>query len=182
MTLYNLKTDGDNYRITKFTSDLDVESSYLTSLTECECPAGHRPTCRHRQMLPHMLANEMLDAPKFMDFDTKSVYVSAFADADAPSGEEEFFESSPTEIESPVEIETMITLPDNVTGTEIAEAFAALNPNFPRPEYTEGTEGPEITGVESPSGMPVVDETEITSVKPKAEPHPSINGPLKRRI
>lgn len=169
MTLYNLKTDGDNYRITKFTSDLDVESSYLTSLTECECPAGHRPTCRHRQMLPHMLSNDMLDAPKFMDFDTKAVYVSAFAQ----EGEEEFFESSPTEIEIEAEVHTR-------------EVPAQLSPDYPRPEFTEGTEGPEITGVVERSGMPVVDETEITSVEsqvePQPSPHPSISGTLKRRI
>jgi len=167
MTLYNLKTDGDNYRITKFTSDLDVESSYLTSLTECECPAGHRPTCRHRQMLPHMLSEDMLDAPKFMDFDTKAVYVSAFAE----EPEEEFFESSPTEIEIEAEV-------------HIREVPVQLSPDYPRPEYTEGTEDPEITGVESPSGMSVVDEVEITGVEPKAEPtpHPSISGTLKRRI
>ena len=73
MTLYNLKTDGDQYRITKFTNDLDVESSYLLSETECECPAGHRPTCRHRQMLPTMLANDLADSGGFYDFDHDQV-------------------------------------------------------------------------------------------------------------
>lgn len=76
MTLYNLKTDGDQYRITKFTNDLDVESSYLLSLSECECPAGSRPTCRHRQMLPEMLAYDMANTNMFYDFETKVVLQS----------------------------------------------------------------------------------------------------------
>jgi hypothetical protein len=74
MTLYNLKTDGDHYRITKFDSDLNVESSYLLSATECECPAGHRPSCRHRQMLPKMLAGGALNKPSFYDFDSDTFF------------------------------------------------------------------------------------------------------------
>jgi hypothetical protein len=76
MTLYNLKTDGDQYRITKFTNNLDVESSYLLALSECECPAGSRPTCRHRQMLPEMLAYDMANTNMFYDFETKVVLQS----------------------------------------------------------------------------------------------------------
>lgn len=77
MTLYNLKSDGDQYRITKFTNDLDVESSYLLSETECECPAGSRPSCRHRQMLPTMLAEDLCDSGGFYDFDNGQVLVPA---------------------------------------------------------------------------------------------------------
>jgi|SRR6185437_14979703 len=73
MTLYNLKSNDGEWRITKFTNDLDVESSYRTSLSECECPAGHRPTCRHRQMLPKMLAYAIEDSSAFYDFETDTV-------------------------------------------------------------------------------------------------------------
>lgn len=52
MPLYNLKTSNGEYKITKFDEDLNPESSYLVSNDACECPAGHRSTCRHRQMLP----------------------------------------------------------------------------------------------------------------------------------
>lgn len=54
--MYSLRTDPGGYRITKFT-DGEVESSYAVTESECECPAGHRHTCRHRQMLPTMLAH-----------------------------------------------------------------------------------------------------------------------------
>jgi hypothetical protein len=76
MTLYNLKSALDDYRITKFTSDLDVESSYLLSDTFddsgrrqllCECPAGTRPTCRHRQMLSNLIP--LVDTEFFWDFE-----------------------------------------------------------------------------------------------------------------
>jgi hypothetical protein len=66
--LYNLHTDGDNWRITKFV-DGNVESSYLCSETECECPAGSRPSCRHRQMLPSMLAHGLCNTHWFWHFD-----------------------------------------------------------------------------------------------------------------
>lgn len=54
--MYSLRTDPGGYRITKFV-DGEVESSYAVTESECECPAGHRHTCRHRQMLPTMLAH-----------------------------------------------------------------------------------------------------------------------------
>ncbi len=67
-TLYSLRTDGDHYRITKFV-DGNPEGSYLTTESECECPAGHRHTCRHRQMLPTMLAHKLANSHYFFDFD-----------------------------------------------------------------------------------------------------------------
>lgn len=71
-TLYNLRTEGDGFRITKFT-DGDPEGSYRVSLHECECPAGHRASCRHRQMLPQMLAHGIVDSMWFWNFDTHRV-------------------------------------------------------------------------------------------------------------
>lgn len=73
MTLYNCKSEGDEYRITKFDSDLNVESTYLTTLRECQCPAGHRDTCRHRLMLP-MFLNKRDGADRgawLLDYDRK---------------------------------------------------------------------------------------------------------------
>lgn len=67
-TLYNLHTNGDQYRITKFV-DGDVESSYLCTETECECPAGHRASCRHRQMIPEMIARDLTNTHWFWNFD-----------------------------------------------------------------------------------------------------------------
>jgi hypothetical protein len=67
-TLYNCHDAGDQYRITKFV-DGDVESSYICTHTECDCPAGIRPSCRHRQMLPQMLAANIVNSHYFWHFD-----------------------------------------------------------------------------------------------------------------
>lgn len=67
MILYNCKHDGVEYRITKFV-DGNPESSYLCTHSECECPAGPRDTCRHRQMLPHMLQCEIVNTHWFYNF------------------------------------------------------------------------------------------------------------------
>src|SRR5216684_4638813 len=67
--LYNCRHSGDQYRITKFDSDMNPQGSYLLTLEECECPAGVRPTCRHRQMLPKFIAREHVGDEWFFDFD-----------------------------------------------------------------------------------------------------------------
>ncbi len=68
-TLYNCHTDGDQYRITKFDSLGNVESTYLCTVDECECPAGFRPSCRHRHMLPRFIAKEAVNSFWFYDYD-----------------------------------------------------------------------------------------------------------------
>ena len=74
MSLYNAKQTSDGLRITKFTDDLDVESSYITSRDVCECPAGHRDTCRHRQMVPEFKAANRIDKSWFLDWDNHRWY------------------------------------------------------------------------------------------------------------
>lgn len=70
MPLYSCRHSGDLYRITKFTTpDFNVESSYLCDATGCDCPAGHRPTCRHREMLPKFLAREAVGTSWLYDYD-----------------------------------------------------------------------------------------------------------------
>lgn len=90
MSIYNMKADGDHWRITKFTPDLEVESSYLVSAEACDCPTGHRHTCRHRQMLPLFEAKRATRGQYFLDFDRK-VWLPAIADVEfeaeaAPEG------------------------------------------------------------------------------------------------
>lgn len=69
--LYNCKSNGDEWRITKFTENLELVegSSYLCTLSECQCPAGVRPTCRHREMLPKFFHREFVDTGYFFDYD-----------------------------------------------------------------------------------------------------------------
>ena len=67
--LYNCRHDGDQYRITKFDDDMNPQSSYLCTEIECECPAGVRPSCRHRSMLPKFLMRKHVGDEWFFDFD-----------------------------------------------------------------------------------------------------------------
>ncbi len=69
--LYNCKHSGDEYRITKFNEHFEVEgnSSYLCTTSECECPAGVRPVCRHREMLPKFLNRNHIGDEWFFDYD-----------------------------------------------------------------------------------------------------------------
>ena len=71
MNLYNCKSVSDGYRITKFTRDYVVESSYVVSAEGCDCPAGHRPVCRHRTMLPFFEDGGHIDDGWFFIWDTR---------------------------------------------------------------------------------------------------------------
>lgn len=72
MILYNLRIVESTYRITKFDDDMNVESSYLVSDQACECPQGHKPTCRHRKMLPALLP--IVDTEEFYCYDNRMYY------------------------------------------------------------------------------------------------------------
>lgn len=67
--LYNCRHAGDQYRITKFDADMNVESSYLCTTSECDCPAGVRPICRHREMLPRFIHRNHIGDEWFYDYD-----------------------------------------------------------------------------------------------------------------
>lgn len=74
MILYNSRSTTDpqgRILITKFDKDLNIESHYLTSPTTCECPAGQRQTCRHREMYPAIL--QIIDTEWFYCFDDRTV-------------------------------------------------------------------------------------------------------------
>src|SRR5216684_2680338 len=103
--LYNMKHDGDQFRCTKFDTDLNIESSYLCTEHECECPAGSRPKCRHREMVPLFIHRGTVDSGWFLDYD-RGGWVQM---QDDPEPE--------------ITIETMITLPDDAN---VAEEFAKL--------------------------------------------------------
>lgn len=67
MNLYNLRTAEPAFTITKFDSDLNPESTYTVDAASCTCPQGHRPTCRHRRMLPLLLPR--VDTAWFLRFE-----------------------------------------------------------------------------------------------------------------
>jgi hypothetical protein len=107
MILYSAKSTIDAegakaYRVTKF-NDGEVESSYLTTGGTCDCPAGVRPTCRHRQMLPDMIRAGIVNTHYFWDYDistacdfqgTPKWQIEALVD-DAPVAAEEVDLSDP---------------------------------------------------------------------------------------
>ncbi|SRR6266576_3944183 len=69
MTLYNCKHSGEQHRISKFDEDMNVISSYLCDIKNCDCPAGVRPTCRHREMLPRFIQRQHVGTEWFYDYD-----------------------------------------------------------------------------------------------------------------
>ena len=106
---YNCRHDGDQYRITKFDTDLNVESTYLCTTSACECPAGVRPTCRHRQMLPEFLRKPgSVGGNVFLNWDTKEWFAN---DAYEPIEDDPSVEVASTEIETTTDSPTDPTPP-----------------------------------------------------------------------
>src|SRR6266436_2303417 len=120
-TLYNCHTDGDQYRITKFDSFGNVESTYLCTIDECECPAGFRPTCRHRHMLPRFIAKEAVNSFWFYDYDRQGWVMNDY------QGHGPVYEPEST-------IATMHTIPDDA---DVAKEFAKLLHPEPAPSQQE---------------------------------------------
>lgn len=79
MTLYNIKTRDSTFICTKFDDDLNpvVGSSYEVSEVACTCPAGQRPTCRHRHMLDIFTTQGAVDQPAFYNYDSGAWYDEA---------------------------------------------------------------------------------------------------------
>lgn len=78
MTLYNVRTASgeDNYRVTKFDEDFNVEATYdLTHSPRwgwsCNCHAGQRATCRHREMIVWFIKYDAVNKNLFLDYDKK---------------------------------------------------------------------------------------------------------------
>ncbi len=74
ISLYHLRSIGQSdtsFRITKLDEDYSIEAAYVVSAAECSCPAGSRPSCRHRQMLPFFLAQGHIDNGWMLDWATR---------------------------------------------------------------------------------------------------------------
>ena len=70
MILYNIKRGPHGFAIGKFDEDLNLLAAYNTDSDYCSCPAGPRPTCRHRKMLPRMLGR--VDTDEFYCYETQT--------------------------------------------------------------------------------------------------------------
>lgn len=160
--LYNCKHDGDQYRITKFNSDFNVEASYLCDLHSCECPAGHRPHCRHRGMLPKFIQRQHVGDNWFYDHD-RGGWVQGWKE-----------EATPVQTELTIAHE--ITLPNDVSPDDVANAFGDLlapkglgQPSEPIPSTSEILSLPQYNNVPY---------REVESIEPSPLPSPTI----RRRV
>lgn len=67
---YRLETTPVGHRIIKYDIAANEESRYdiieMEGYVNCTCPAGSRPSCRHRDMLPDML--ERVDTQWFWEY------------------------------------------------------------------------------------------------------------------
>lgn len=69
--LYNCRSSGEgNFLVNKFDLDINPEATYALSLSECDCPAGSRPTCKHRKMLAKFIALRHVDDGWFLCWET----------------------------------------------------------------------------------------------------------------
>src|SRR5438105_686271 len=70
--LYSCRSiNAVEYRISKFDADFNLLSSYTMTREGCDCPQGHKPTCRHRKMLPEFAKQGHIDDGYFYDWDTR---------------------------------------------------------------------------------------------------------------
>lgn len=120
MSLYSYRSTG---YVTKFDSDGNVEASYQTSPEACTCPAGHRQTCRHRQMLTWLFP--IADTHWFLDWDNNHTIVdlsgvpkSHYDSFDAPA-EQDTKPIDPTDIKGPSDLLTEAEFIVQVFGKDI---------------------------------------------------------------
>ena len=73
LSLYTLHASPQpgEYIIQKFDTDYNVESVYALTLTECQCPQGHKPKCRHRQMLGMFIAHKHIGDGWFLQWENR---------------------------------------------------------------------------------------------------------------
>lgn len=99
MILYSLRTCADGWFVTKFDEDFNVESSYLMAKQSdgeivCGCPAGVRPTCRHRSdILPAFLATNRADTAWYYCFEEKTWHQPLGEDGLEPETDEDDLET-----------------------------------------------------------------------------------------
>ncbi len=101
--LYNLRRTADGYIIAKFDEDFNVAGVYTLSPQgrglACDCPAGPRPSCKHRKMVPIFAAAGRIDTSAFYCYETQQWHQPIPAgpwDADSPTADRAMAESERT--------------------------------------------------------------------------------------
>lgn len=164
--LYSLRSEIDAegrtaYRITKFV-DGEVESSYHTSREACECPAGVRPSCRHRQMLPHMLNANIANTHWFLLW---------------PEAQVVDFEGTPRSryTSEPAEHRQTFTIPDGYEAIRDADGRATgeVRPIQPHSVTVSATDFDSSSGGSNPPAVANKTATEIANT-----PLPTLHEPI----
>ena len=79
--LYNCYSTPQGHRIVKFDSLLPVEAVYNLSQARdskgkpylsCDCPAGPRPSCKHRKMLSAFALAGAVNSDRFLCYETQT--------------------------------------------------------------------------------------------------------------
>lgn len=168
--LYNCKPEGSSHRITKFDNDLNVESTYLCTESTCECPAGHRHTCRHRQMLPRFLAKPGAERGQWLyDFD-RQYWVIASTGEDSHE-EPNDLEQTQMMIEDDLNVQQYSAKDDVVRPVSLLElaSTSEFNPTSGIPKTSFGK-----------NDSPTYDNaTWFSTVQPKTETQPTTK-PMRR--
>jgi hypothetical protein len=69
MTLYNIFTERNGFRVAKWDNWFNVEASYLVTATDCNCPSRIKP-CKHVAMVGVAKALKTIDTQMFLDPET----------------------------------------------------------------------------------------------------------------
>lgn len=153
--LYSCRHDGDQFRISKFDEHGEVLSSYLCDEQNCECPAGHRRMCRHREMLPLFIRRNAVNSGWWLDYD-RGGWVQMFDETPAMTSEG-----------AELTIETIITLPNDSTSEMVAEAFANIMSEArttPADTFPSGSELPIDPMPPLPEGVQMFDIDNILGI------------------
>ena len=75
MTLYNMKSTPDGYRMVKFDDYLNVEAVYEILYRRgrfyCDCPQGQKShTCKHRELITTFTGHRAVNSGKFYCLET----------------------------------------------------------------------------------------------------------------
>lgn len=69
-TIRTTPTPGE-WNVKKFDRDFNCVAEYLVTRDTCSGPDGHRPKCKHREMLGMALKARQVDTGGFLDWDTR---------------------------------------------------------------------------------------------------------------
>jgi hypothetical protein len=111
-SLYNFHITPTGFSCAKFDADLNLEAAYdliaidsdigayssLPSRYACNCPAGPRPSCKHRKMLSIFIAAEAVNSSRFYDYERQTWHtpLAAYGEPKAPKEELERVEGTIT--------------------------------------------------------------------------------------